>query len=209
MAADADGTDGLGARERKRRETRARVSQAAMALFLERGFEATTVDQIARAAGISRRGFFHHFAAKEDVIVAWQDAFTESLVDAIARQPADRAPMEAAEAAVLQVAGSLERGQARALSELSHATPALRAREHAKHEAMERAMAGAFARRLGLPADDARARLIAVVAAGAMRVAAEAWLAEEGDETPDKHAREAFRTLRTELFRASGEAPAG
>ena len=44
-----------------------------MALFLERGFEATTIDDIATAADMSRRSFFHYFASKEDVVAAWQE----------------------------------------------------------------------------------------------------------------------------------------
>ena len=47
-----------GLRERKRRQTRERIAQAAMTLFLDQGFEATTIDQIAEAADVSKRGFF-------------------------------------------------------------------------------------------------------------------------------------------------------
>ena len=52
-------TDAPGLRARKRQQTRERLTRAAMALFLERGFEATTLDDIAAAADISRRSFFH------------------------------------------------------------------------------------------------------------------------------------------------------
>ena len=51
-----------GLRERKQQQTRERLKRAAMALFLERGFEATTIDDIATAADVSRRSFFHYFA---------------------------------------------------------------------------------------------------------------------------------------------------
>jgi hypothetical protein len=61
-----------GLRERKRRQTRDRLTKVAMELFLARGFEATTLDDIAAAAEISRRSFFHYFASKEDVVLAWQ-----------------------------------------------------------------------------------------------------------------------------------------
>ncbi len=69
-----------GLRERKRLQTRERLTKVAMELFLKRGFEETTLDDIAAAAEISRRSFFHHFASKEDLVLAWQDASTDFLV---------------------------------------------------------------------------------------------------------------------------------
>ncbi len=50
-----------GLRERKRTETHARIQAEAIRLFLERGFETTTLDDIAEAAGVSRRSLFHYF----------------------------------------------------------------------------------------------------------------------------------------------------
>jgi AcrR family transcriptional regulator len=57
-----------GRRERKRRQTRERIEQAAMALFLERGFDATTIEDITEAADVSKRSFFDYFPSKEDVV---------------------------------------------------------------------------------------------------------------------------------------------
>jgi len=82
----ASGPAGL--RERKRQQTRERLTRAAMALFLERGFEATTLDDIAAAADISRRSFFHYFESKEDVVFAWQEESTAALIAAVAGRPA-------------------------------------------------------------------------------------------------------------------------
>src|ERR1700687_5164382 len=71
-----------GLRQRKQQQTRERLTRMAMALFLERGFEATTLDDIAAAADISRRSFFHYFASKEDVVFAWQEEISGALNDA-------------------------------------------------------------------------------------------------------------------------------
>lgn len=73
-----------GLRERKREQTLQRLTEAAMKLFLAKGYEATTLDDIAAAAEISRRSFFHYFASKEDVVVAWQDRSADALTAAIA-----------------------------------------------------------------------------------------------------------------------------
>jgi AcrR family transcriptional regulator len=56
-------------RDRKARETRARIAEAALGLFLSQGYAETTIDQIADAAGVSRRTVFHHFPAKESMIL--------------------------------------------------------------------------------------------------------------------------------------------
>src|ERR1700719_2009310 len=77
-----------GLRERKRQQTRERLTRMAMALFHERGFEATTLDDIAAAADISRRSFFHYFASKEDVVFAWQEESTAALIAAVVARPA-------------------------------------------------------------------------------------------------------------------------
>ncbi len=59
-----------------------------MTLFLERGFDATTVDDIAEAADVSKRSFFDYFPTKEDVVQAWQDEFGADLAAAIVARPA-------------------------------------------------------------------------------------------------------------------------
>ena len=68
-----------GRRERKRRETRERIEHAAMTLFLDRGFDATTIEDIAESADVSKRSFFDYFPSKEEVVFAWQDSFADRL----------------------------------------------------------------------------------------------------------------------------------
>src|SRR5687768_17015519 len=71
MSAHAAGpAEGL--RERKRRETRQRIAETGLRLFLAHGYEQTTLDTIAAEAGISRRTFFSYFKSKEDVLFVWQ-----------------------------------------------------------------------------------------------------------------------------------------
>ena len=117
-----------GLRERKRQQTRERLTRMAMALFRERGFEATTLDDIAAAADISRRSFFHYFASKEDVVFAWQEEITAALVDAVAARPAAESMLTAAENAILAMVRQLEPGEAIAMAQLKRDNPALQAR---------------------------------------------------------------------------------
>lgn len=82
-------------REGRRQSTRARIADASLSLFAERGFEETTVDDIARAAGVSRATVFRAFASKDDIIFADQERLLERLVECL------RLPITLAEALVL------------------------------------------------------------------------------------------------------------
>ena len=61
-----------GLRERKQRETRRRIAETGLKLFLANGYDATTLDAIAEAADISRRTFFSYFKSKEEIMLVWQ-----------------------------------------------------------------------------------------------------------------------------------------
>ena len=71
-------------RARRRLQTRREVSEVALRLFAERGFDAVTVAEIAAEAGISRRSFFTHFSGKEEAVLAGADDDLESLRRALA-----------------------------------------------------------------------------------------------------------------------------
>jgi AcrR family transcriptional regulator len=66
---------------------RQEIARAAWLLFAERGYEDTTVAEIARAAGLSRRSFFRYFSSKEDVVIGTSDALAEDVLAAFARRP--------------------------------------------------------------------------------------------------------------------------
>src|SRR6202035_2298884 len=83
---------------------RGRLEQAALELYLERGFEQTTVAEIAKRAGLTERTFFRHFADKREVLFSGAGALEELLVSAVAGAPESSAPM-AAVAAGLEAAG--------------------------------------------------------------------------------------------------------
>src|SRR5919108_2391 len=70
-------------------DARGRLEQAALELYGERGFEATTVAEIARRAGLTERTFFRHFADKREVLFAGSEALEEALVRAVADAPAE------------------------------------------------------------------------------------------------------------------------
>lgn len=185
-----------GLRARKRADTHARIHQAALALFARQGFEATTLDDIARGAGVSRRTLFHYFGSKEDIVLSTKAGLAELIEAAILRRPADEPLLAMAEHALTDMAQDFQGAEARALARLIHDTPALRAGDHAKYEAIEQRMAAAMAARKGLSADDLQARVVATAAVGVLRMATEAWLAADDDRGPEIHGKAAFLALR-------------
>jgi len=85
---------------------RGRLEQAALELYVERGFEQTTVAEIAERAGLTERTFFRYFADKREVLFAGADTLRDLMVGALAGAPEPAAPIEAV-AAALQTAGVL------------------------------------------------------------------------------------------------------
>ncbi|TCJ31739.1 TetR family transcriptional regulator [Parafrankia sp. BMG5.11] len=80
---------GLDLRERTRRAVRTELMSVAMDLFVRNGYEATTIDEIVAAAGMSRRSFFRYFGSKEDVVLGHLDALGASLAEALDQRPAN------------------------------------------------------------------------------------------------------------------------
>lgn len=207
MAGSMETETGEGRRERKRRQTRERIEQAAMTLFLERGFDATTIEDITESADVSKRSFFDYFPSKEEVVFAWQDSFADRLKAAIAARPPEESPLKAVEQAltVTLMASSDERGIA--LGELIKCTPTLKARDQLKYAKLEQKLYEAlWARKSNDPEMQTRMRLLAAVVIGAMRVGGELWQQRPPGASLQDFARETFAGLWQTLAEFSDEA---
>src|ERR1700744_1114472 len=98
-----------GLRERKRRETFERILEEGLKLFVKHGYDGTTLDAIAQAAGISRRTFFYYFRSKEDVLLAANESgFREALKPTLLEEPADQAPLDAVQRCLVKLASRYE-----------------------------------------------------------------------------------------------------
>ena len=185
-----------GLRERKRAETYGRIQTEAMRLFLAQGFDATTLDDIAEAAGVSRRSLFHYFSSKEDIVFSTKAGFPDMIRSAIAVRPTEEPLMLMVENALADMSARHTTSDSRALALLIRDTPALRAGDQAKYEVVERVLADALAERKGLPPGDVACRVAASTAIGIMKLSVEAWLATDGDQAPENFGRDAFAALR-------------
>jgi AcrR family transcriptional regulator len=117
----------IGLRERKKRKTRAGIQREAMRLFMEKGFEATTIEEIAEAAEISPSTFFNYFPTKEDVV--FQDELDPLILAAFNAQPEGTNPIRALRNAMKTVFGQMTPEQDTVMRErmlLMASTPALR-----------------------------------------------------------------------------------
>ena len=169
--------DGL--RERHRRRTLARLEEAALRLFAERGFDAVTVDDIAAEADVSRRTFFRYFASKEDVLLADHFVQLARLRAAMAARPADEPIVTALRNALLSMADDFEERKEMIIlrGRLMRDTPSLQARSLVHQKLWEDAMQELVAERLGVdPVTDLRPGVVAAATLAAMRVAFTNWL---------------------------------
>lgn len=199
MTHDTDLKPGL--RERKRRETLQRITDAGLKLFLSNGYEATTLDAIADAAGISRRTFFYYFKSKEEVLLAWQSGTGAAIAAAIHEQTADKAPIDAVLDAVLSLASQFDASELVAIEQLLRSTEQLRASKYAKYVQQEAAVFEALCGKWPQARRRESLRLVAMASMGTLRIAVDRWI-EEGVKKPlTRHLREAFEILKAELKR--------
>jgi AcrR family transcriptional regulator len=197
MAQEEQQQDGL--RERKRRDTLQRVAQTGLELFVAKGYEQTTLDDIAAAAGISRRTFFHYFKSKDEILLAWQTGLVESVRAAVLEAATDQSPLDALCSALLKLASHYDGDSALVIARLLRSNDQLRAANQAKYLHMEHAAFEALcqlwpqcARREGL-------RMVAMIGMGAFRVAVDEWTDAGGKEPFTRRIEKTFANLRTEL----------
>jgi len=176
-------------------DSRGRLEQAALSLYGERGFENTTVADIAARAGLTERTFFRYFADKREVLFSGAGALQELLVSAAVSAPESAAPIDAV-AAALDAAGSVlqeRRVFARQRQTVIAANTELRERELIKLASLATALADALrGRGVAGPA----ATLSAEAGIAVFRVAFERWVTESNQRDLPQLIRESLDELK-------------
>jgi AcrR family transcriptional regulator len=177
---------------------RGRLELAALELYRERGYDQTTVAEIAKRAGLTERTFFRYFADKREVLFYGSGLLRDGLVKGIEDAPAGLPPIDAVGTALEAVTGIFEeRGElARQRQAVVAATPELQERELIKLANLSAALAGALRRR---GVTDPGASLAAEAGVAVFRVAFQRWVAQAADDSGGQTLAQLIRQSLAEL----------
>jgi AcrR family transcriptional regulator len=173
---------------------RERLVDAALALFHERGYSKTTVEEIAARAGLTERTFFRHFADKREVLFGGSVDLAKAIADGIAAAPASATPLDAVVGALLPIAAQFPpRRDYRARRALIAAHPELQERELIKFAALAAAIADGLRAR-GVA--DSTASLVAEAGIAIFKTAFERWAFGPKQHDLPHHIRAALDELK-------------
>ncbi len=184
-------------REAKRRETYQRIAETGLRLFIEQGYDATTLEMIAEEAGISRRTFFAYFKSKDELLVAWQLNGWAMLANEVRRRSPDEPPLAAVRDVMLRRVGLFKSEYLKEVAKVMRSSEALMMTHHASFAERELMLYVALCDVWRQPERRLALRLIAMAAVGALRVAVERW-EEHGN-------KRSLQRLLNESFDALGE----
>lgn len=190
-------TEGL--RERNRRQTLQRIAEVGVELFLAQGYEATTLDEIAAAAGISRRTFFYYFKSKDDILLAHIDGYADALKASVLEHSSDEAPLEVVREALLKLSTRFQLPRTIAIARLIDQSEALRASRHRGYLRREYAVYEALCELWPAKERRDRLRLVAMASIGVLRIAVDTWLEQGGKRPLAKYLLDAFDNLKAEI----------
>jgi AcrR family transcriptional regulator len=167
-------------RDRKKERTRRVIQAEALRLFAEKGFDETTIEEIAEAADVAPRTFFRYFSTKEEVVF-WP-VYRPLLAGLMAARPDESAVQALCHAIVDGLSAFYDQDRERVLDRIKLAfhTPALQPRLRQEQATSAQAMAAVLAQRLGMSPDRLEVRAMAAAVAAALWVAVEEWQAVEG-----------------------------
>lgn len=173
-------------RNRTRRLAQMELTTVAQELFLERGYENTTVDHIAAAAGMSKRTFFRYFPSKDDLVIGKYDLFGDRMAEALDARPADEPVWDSLrrvfDITLDYVQDADQRTRNDAMERIVQSTPQLNARYLDKMQRIQQLLIGRVAARLpdsSSASSDPRAAAIVGAAFACMQAARTAWMASD------------------------------
>jgi len=167
---------------RTRQAAIAEIGAIAMDLFLERGFEVTTFDDIATAAGISRRSLFRYFGTKEDIVLFHLADDGKLALEALEARPDDEPVWTALLNVLLMIDdGGGDRDRLLKISEMMYDVPSLRSRSLEKHLQWQSDLLPEVKRRLGATSGDLQAAAVIASAVACLDAAGEIWTRSRGE----------------------------
>jgi AcrR family transcriptional regulator len=179
-----------GLRERKKQRTREAIVRVAFELFAERGYQATTLNDIADAAEVSRRTIFAYFPSKEEILFCDFEATAKTLEDALAARPSGMDALQVVREFIISQAPKGEDELDPVRRRIVEQDETLRSRMRARMARMEDLIAAAIADDLGAAEDDLRPHVVAASLSAAFGVISEREAARKRKpRSPDDVAR--------------------
>jgi AcrR family transcriptional regulator len=201
--------EGMGLRERKKLRTRQAIERIALDLFAERGFQATTLAEIAQAAEVAPSTLHAYFPSKDDILFSLPDALRESASRRLAERPESERVVDALQAwvsdevpAIVGSDGELIRRR-RAIIDSDES---LQTQDRLRVALFEDMLADAFARDLGESPDDLRSRLMASIAVNGLRAVWFWWYTHRDGQGDPREPYALDATYLTSLIRAAEDA---
>jgi AcrR family transcriptional regulator len=183
-------------RERKRRLTLDRIAEVGLKLFVENGYEATTLDAIAAASGISRRTFFYYLKSKEDVLLAHESGnFPQALRPTFLKQSPKQSPINAARKTFLALASMYETKESIIADRILRSIEPLRLRKEALLVQMEELLAEAMYEMWPDRSKRPALRMAAMMAIGTLRFAKDNWRKNDAAHPLTHYIDDAFDLL--------------
>jgi AcrR family transcriptional regulator len=199
----ADGVSGGAAgslRDRQKEAVRRELRAVALMLFKERGFAATTVDDIAREAGVSRSTFFRYFGSKTAVVVDATDESGVVFMRCLSERPRAEKPMQSLENALIAMTEAMRTDERRAemllMREVSNNEPALVAAIESRFAHFQTEVARCLAQREGRREPSLEDALASAILAPITAHIGEAWAAGDDRDGVAELIRSHFETVR-------------
>ncbi|GAA2401034.1 hypothetical protein GCM10010191_05350 [Actinomadura vinacea] len=172
-------------RARRRRLVQDDVARIAIRLFLERGYDAVSVDEIAEAAGMSQRTFFRYFATKDEVLRRYRRSLRQDLVHALEARPDDEGPVTALRAAYEQTSHVEpgDRPRVHAVARVLVAAPDLWSKDLGE-TILDESVPAELGRRVKASRDGIRPAVIAAAVSSAAIVGWNEWVRSDGSGNP-------------------------
>jgi AcrR family transcriptional regulator len=164
-------------RSRKRQFVEDAIFDAAIELFAANGFDETTVEEVAQAAGISRASFFRYFSSKDDLLAQNVMKYGDALTESINECRASLTSFQVMHETVLSVAkNTVTHPRTRKVIDISQRSASARQAQMSRMVEVEERVASAYAQRIGCSSmDELEPRLLATLTLSAMNVAIMSW----------------------------------
>lgn len=184
----------LSRRERKKRNTRDALRDAALALVEERGLTGVTIEDITDQADVAPRTFFNYFSSKEDAVIGRDPGRVDELVSALDARPPGEAPFASIREVLIEnyVASATQPDRLLRRIRVIKAEPQLLSRLAAQFEQLEQGLITAMAERTGADAVDLQPSLLVLSALATCRAALMHWCEQGGEGPLELTLRDAF-----------------